>query len=113
MQKLPSGKTAWDVLAEHTSSDFILQYDTANGMAGGADPIQPILDWPGRSISVHLKAEDGSYVGEGKIDWAKVFEACETVGKTEWYVVEHEDESGLAPLDAVKRCLDNLRKLGK
>jgi sugar phosphate isomerase/epimerase len=110
---LSTGKSAWDLLAANTPDEFILQYDTANGMSGGADPVQPILNWPGRSTSVHLKGPGEELVGEAGIDWPKVFEACETVGKTQWYVVEHEDYAKMSALDAVKVCIENLRALGK
>jgi sugar phosphate isomerase/epimerase len=117
MHAIDGGKSAWDLLAEYTTSDFILQYDTANGMAGGADPVQPILDWPGRGLTTHLKEWSGEHgakvIGEGQIPWAKVFEACETVGGTEWYVVEHESYEGMTPLEAVNACLKNLRAMGK
>ena len=113
MHPLPGGTTAWDILAGGTPTSFIMQYDTANGMSVGADPVKPILEWPGRAVSVHLKAEESSYVGEGAIPWEEVFKACETIGGTQWYVVEHEAESELTPLESVKRCIDNLRKLGK
>jgi len=45
------------------------------------------------------------------VDWKSVFAFCERKGKTQWYIVEHE--SGKDPLDAVKRCYEGLRKLGK
>lgn len=113
LKPLSSGKTAWDILAANTPPSFILQYDTANGMSGGADPVQPILNWPGRSASVHLKGPGTEIVGEGGIDWKRVFEACETVGQTRWYVVEHEDSTRMPAMEAVKKCLDNLRAMGK
>ncbi len=40
-----------------------------------------------------------------------MFEFCEGPGKTEWYIVEHE--SSKEPLDAVKRCFEALKKMGK
>jgi sugar phosphate isomerase/epimerase len=116
MRPLPGGKTAWDLLAGNTPDSFILQYDTANGMAGGADPVKPILDWPGRSVSVHLKGYAGGHgalVGDPDIPWEEVFKACETVGGTQWYVVEHEEAAPLPPLDAVRQCRANLNRLGR
>jgi len=117
MRPLEGGKSAWDLLAEYTGSDFIMQYDTANGLSGGADPVQPILDWPGRGITVHLKEWSGEHgakvIGEGQIPWSKVFEACETVAGTRWYIVEHESYEGMTPLEAVDACLKNLRAMGK
>jgi sugar phosphate isomerase/epimerase len=115
MRPLAGGKCAWDILAANTPANFIMQYDTANGMAGGADPVKPITDYPGRSASVHLKGYAhgyGALVGEPDIPWERVFEACETVGKTQWYVVEHEDSSRMSPLEAVRKCRENLRELG-
>lgn len=61
MKPLSNGRSAWDLLGEYTTSDFIMQYDTANGMAGGADPVQPILDWPGRGLTTHLKEWSGEH----------------------------------------------------
>jgi len=117
MKPLEGGKSAWDLLGENTIAEFIMQYDTANGSEGGADPVQPILDWPGRGITVHLKEWSGEHgakpIGEGIIPWARVFEACETVAGTQWYVVEHESYEGMTPLEAVEACLKNLRAMGK
>ena len=116
MRALPDGTTAWDVLAESTPLDFILQYDTANGMDAGADPVKPIVDWPGRAISVHLKeyaGRHGAVIGKGDIPWTRVFQACETVGGTKWYVVEQESDAGVTPMEAVDQCLKNLRAMGK
>ena len=116
MRPLEGGKCAWDILAANTPQTFLMQYDTANGMAGGADPVKPITDWPGRSVSVHLKGYShgyGALVGEPDIPLARVFGACESVGGTEWYVVEHEDSSRMTPMDAVRRCRENLKNLGR
>ncbi|MFN3683982.1 MAG: sugar phosphate isomerase/epimerase family protein [Fimbriimonadaceae bacterium] len=117
MKPLDGGKSAWQLIAENTPAEFVMQYDTANGVDGGADAVQPILDVPGRAKSVHLKEYKGGHgkavVGEGDIPWEKVFEAAEKVGGVEWYVVEHESEEQGPPIEAVERCLQNLRKMGK
>lgn len=117
MLPLDSGKSFWDIIAENTPEDFLMQYDTANGMSAGADPVQPILDWPGRGLSVHLKEWSGEHgakvIGEGTVPFENVFQACESVGGTHWYVVEHEQYENMSPLDSVDLCLKNLRKMGK
>ncbi len=119
MKPLAGGKCAWELFAALTPKEFVMQYDTANGVDGGADAVQPILACAGRCLTVHLKEYklDGGHgkapIGEGDIPWQRVFEACETVGGAEWYIVEHEDESGTPPLVQVERCLQNLRKMGK
>jgi sugar phosphate isomerase/epimerase len=115
MVPLDKGRSAWDLFAENTPDDFILQYDTANGMAGGADPVKPIADWVGRNASVHLKGyagQHGAIIGEDDVPWQRVFEAAENGGGVQWYVVEHEEDSPDA-LEAVDKCLQNLRAMGK
>ena len=44
--------------------------------------------------------------------WKEIFALCETTGDTEWYIVEQESYRG-SPLESVKLCLENLRKMGK
>lgn len=114
MKILEGGKSAWQIFVENTPEAFIMQYDTANGLCGGADPVQPIRDCPGRNASLHLKGWQGDHpalVGEGDIDWKAVFEAAENGGGVQWYVVEHEEETN--SLEKVAQCLQNLRALGK
>lgn len=117
MKPLAGGKCAWDLISEFTPKEFILQYDTANGVSGGADAVQPILNNPGRNASLHLKEWAGQHgaapIGEGDIPWQRVFEAAENGGGVEWYVVEHEAESEVPPIVSVEQCLVNLRKMGK
>lgn len=117
MKPIDGRKSAWDLLGEYTTDDFVMQYDTANGMAGGADAVQPILDWPGRGKTVHLKewsGENGAKViGEGMVPWDRVFHACETVSGAEWYIVEHEIYKDMTPLEAVEICLRNVKAMGR
>ena len=40
-----------------------------------------------------------------------MFHAYETVGGTEWYIVEHE--TGNDPLASIKACLENIHKMGR
>ena len=49
-------------------------------------------------------------VGEDELDWPAIFKACETVGGTEWYIVEYESPN---PMPKIKICLDNLHKWGR
>jgi sugar phosphate isomerase/epimerase len=113
MKPLDGGPSAWYRLAAATPESFIMQYDTANGMHGGADPVQPILDLPGRSASVHLKEFGGVGVGNGQVPWQRVFDACESVGGTQWYVVEEEAEAGEKAFDGIRVSIENLRAWGK
>lgn len=110
------GEWPWETLFGNTVPEVIMQLDTGNARHGGADPIALLAARPERAITVHLKeyseTNDTALVGEGDEDWAKVFELCESTGKTEWYIVEYERPVD-SPLDAVAGCLDNLRAMGK
>ncbi len=117
MKPLDGGPSAWEVLRDQTPDTFIMQYDTANGMAGGADPVEPIRQIPRRAITVHLKEYAGgqgkAVVGEGQVPWEQVFRACERDGGTHWYIVEQEGHPSLSPMDAARQCIENLRAMGK
>lgn len=109
------GQTAWDIFFSNTSSDVVMQLDIGNCIGGGGDPIATLKKFPGRSATIHLKehgGKAGAVVGEGDVKWDQVFQICETTGGTEWYIVEQESYAS-APLDSVKKCLQNLRTMGK
>ena len=110
------GKTPWELIAANTKPDILMQLDVGNCLGGGGDPIAMLKKFPGRSVSVHLKeygGPPGAVVGEGEVNWKGVFQVCETIGGTEWYVVEEESRKGPLALEAVRRALANLRKMGK
>jgi sugar phosphate isomerase/epimerase len=108
------GKTPWEIFFDNTNADVIHQIDTGNTLDGGGDPLAMIKKYPGRTRSTHIKEHGGPVgvpIGEGTIDWKAMFEAYESVGGTEWYIVEHETSK--TPMETVKACLDNLHKMGK
>ncbi|MGE0002363.1 MAG: sugar phosphate isomerase/epimerase family protein [Fimbriimonadaceae bacterium] len=112
MRPLPTGERPWDVIAQNTPDDFVLQYDTANGMSGGVSAVQPILDYPGRGQSLHVKEhaapEVGAVIGEGEVPWREVLAAATDA---QWLVVEHEQYGTRTPLEGVELCLKALRAL--
>lgn len=108
------GETAWDIIFGNTKPEVVMQLDTGNCRGGGGDPLAILKKYPGRSKTVHLKPHGGrrgAPIGEDDLPWKEIVEVCETVGGTEWYIVEHE--SGEDPLATVKQCIDNLKKMGK
>jgi sugar phosphate isomerase/epimerase len=109
------GKTPWEIFFDHTRPQVVQQIDTGNTLDGGGDPLALIRKYPGRTKTTHIKehgaASPDAPIGEGTIDWKTMFEAYETVGGVEWYIVEHETSHD--PLKTVKECLDNLHKMGK
>lgn len=112
--KSVEGATPWDLFCSNTRPEVILQLDTSNCRDSGADPVGMLKKYPGRTRTIHIKANGAgpeAVIGEDKIDWKEVFAFCEGPGKTDWYVVEHETSK--KPLDAVRRNYAALRKLGK
>ena len=109
------GKTPWDELASQTRPEVVMQMDTANCMAGGGDPIASLQKFPGRARTIHLKEHGahGVIVGEGTVKWPEVFRLCETVEKTQWYIVEEESTKDGLGFDQVRRTLEALRRMGK
>jgi len=108
------GKTAWEIFFDNTNPEVVHQLDTGNTLEGGGDPLALIKKYPGRTKTTHIKEHGGppaAAVGEGTIDWKTLLAAYESVGGTEWYIVEHE--TGNTPLVSVKKCLDNLHKMGR
>ncbi|HXE54568.1 MAG TPA: sugar phosphate isomerase/epimerase, partial [Tepidisphaeraceae bacterium] len=108
------GKTAWEIFFDNTDPPVVHQLDTGNTMEGGGDPLTLIKRYPGRTKTTHIKEFGGgpdAPIGEGKIDWPTLLAAYESVGGTEWYIVEHETAHD--PLKTLKECLDNLHKMGR
>jgi sugar phosphate isomerase/epimerase len=108
-------KTAWEVFFANTSPDVIMQVDVGNVLGGGGDPYAFIKEFPGRTNTIHIKefgGAKGATIGQGKVKWDELFQLCEGVGKTQWYIVEQEAYTG-APLDSCKEDLEALKKMGK
>jgi sugar phosphate isomerase/epimerase len=111
-----NGSTGWDIFFSNSSDDVVMQLDTGNAMHGGADPVPYVSRYPGRAITVHLKefssTNPDALIGEGECRWDEIFHLCESVGGTQWYVVEQETYA-YPPLECVERCLANLKGMGK
>jgi sugar phosphate isomerase/epimerase len=115
------GELPWDTFASNTGAGVVLQLDMGNGLFGGADLVGLLRKYPGRSGTVHLKpfklgleghAGFRPLIGDDDVPWAQVFDICETTGGTKWYIVEYESDA-FPPLEAVDKCLQKLRGMGK
>ena len=108
-------RKAWDILYGSTAK-VVMQMDTGNALHAGVEPLAFMKKYPGRQQSVHLKewsaSKEWPIVGDGDVDWAGVFDFCESQGDTRWYVVEFENEDYPA-LESVEKCLSFLRGMGK
>jgi len=110
------GELPWDTFFGNTDPSVIMQFDTGNALHGGADALPFLQRYPGRAVTVHLKPHSATnpqaLIGEDDIPWPELFAVCESSGGTEWYIVEYE-VPGIPPLEAVDRCLQALRGMGK
>ena len=111
-----NGVTPWDAFFGRANPGVVMQADSGNALHGGADVIPLIRRYPGRAKTVHLKeyskTNDKALVGEGDVKWAELFQVCETVGGTQWYIVEQESYA-FPPMECARKCLENVRKMGR
>jgi len=110
------GELPWDTFFGNTRREVVMQLDLGNALHGGGDPVAILERYPGRAVTVHLKEYAAGYnkalIGEGDVRWEEVFRLCESLGGTQWYIVEQESYA-YPPLECVERCLRTLRDWGK
>lgn len=95
--------SSWEIFADASGNDVMLQIDLGHCVNKGADPYKLIEKYPGRSKTTHLKESDGKIIGEGRVDWKRAFTLLESVGGAETYTIEYEadlDRMEAARLDA-------------
>ncbi len=112
------GQRPMEVLAANTPKDVMLQFDVGTCVEAGADPVAWITSNPGRIRSIHCKdwgagAGRGYSVvfGEGDAPWPKIFEAAESTGGVEFYLIEQEAGPAEQQLQRAERCLANWKKM--
>jgi sugar phosphate isomerase/epimerase len=112
---LNNGRRPIEILAKNTKPSVMLQLDVGTCIEAGSDPVAWIRSNPGRIRSLHLKewspeAGKGYTVlfGEGVAKWNAIFEAAESVGGVEYYLIEQEG-SRFSELETAKKCLDAFR----
>jgi sugar phosphate isomerase/epimerase len=104
-----------EVLAKNTKPAVMLQLDVGTCIKAGSDPVAWIRANPGRIRSLHLKdwspePAKGYTVlfGEGAAPWKSIFEAAESAGGVEYYLIEQEG-SRFDELETARRCLQSFR----
>jgi sugar phosphate isomerase/epimerase len=110
------GKRPIEILAANTKPEVMLQLDVGTCLEAGADPVEWIKANPGRIRSIHCKdwSPDSNVgyktlFGEGKADWKGIFQAAESVGGVEYYLIEQEG-SRYPELETARRCLEAFRR---
>jgi sugar phosphate isomerase/epimerase len=111
------GQRPIDILAKNTKSTVVLQLDVGTCLEAGSDPVAWIRANPGRIRSIHCKewspdAAKGYKVlfGEGVADWKGIFQAAESVGGVEYYLIEQEG-SRFSESETARKCLQAFRAL--
>lgn len=111
-----NGRLILEILAEEIPADEMgFTLDTFWVQAGGGDPAHWIEQLKGRVPCIHLK--DYAYgrkmavIGEGNINFDRVFEKAEAAG-TEYMLVEQDDCNGEDPFDCLARSYQYLHSLG-
>ncbi|MGB9467404.1 MAG: sugar phosphate isomerase/epimerase family protein [Candidatus Acidiferrum sp.] len=109
------GQRPIEILAKNTKPSVMLQLDVGTCIEAGSDPVAWIRSNPGRIRSLHLKEwspEPGKgysvLFGEGVANWKAIFEAAESTGGVEYYLIEQEG-SRFSELETAKKCLDTFR----
>ena len=110
------GKLVLDGLAERFSPDELgFTLDTFWIQAGGGDPGYWIEKLSGRVPCIHLKdfahGRKMAVIGEGNINFDRVFEKAEKAG-TKYMLVEQDDCNGEDPFDCLKRSYEYLKSVG-
>jgi sugar phosphate isomerase/epimerase len=109
------GQRPIEILAKNTKPSVVLQLDVGTCLEAGSDPVAWIRANPGRIRSIHCKDWSADVAkgynvlfGEGVADWKGIFEAAESVGGVEYYLVEQEG-SRYSELETAKKCLEAFR----
>ena len=110
------GVVVIDYLLEHLDPKYVnFQMDLYWVTKAGADPVAYFNKYPGRFKLWHVKDMDdqGRFapVGNGKIDFAKIYENKELSGM-QYYFVEQDRTFDMKPLEAIKISHEGLKKFG-
>jgi len=111
------GKRPIEIIAANTPKEVMLQLDVGTCIEAGSDPVAWINANPGRINCLHCKdwtpGEGKGYrvlFGEGDAPWPKIFQAAESTGGVEFYLIEQEG-SRFSSLETAERCIANWKKL--
>jgi sugar phosphate isomerase/epimerase len=112
------GARPWDVLADNTGSDVILQLDTGNVQTArpeGVDVVKVFQRNPGRIRTMHVKpfssTKPAAFIGEDQLPWADIIAESQKQ-KIDFYVIEYERPE-VPPMDALKGNIAGLKKFYK
>lgn len=113
------GTTYWDLFAQRTTKDVVLEQDCGWSAAAGYNPAELVRKYPGRTKVTHFKptvvgGQQGkkAIIGQDSVDWAATATACYEVGGTEWFIIEQETyPDGKSPMECTEASLAGLKKI--
>jgi sugar phosphate isomerase/epimerase len=109
------GEYWWNLFADQTTKDVILQFDTGNASEReGVNVIELIRRNPGRTASMHVKPfskkNPDAYLGDDELNWKEIMTAAESIGGIEWYIIEYEREA-VPPLESLGANLKKFKAM--
>jgi sugar phosphate isomerase/epimerase len=110
---LASGELPYDILLTECDPKVVkMEMDLYWITKGGKDPLAYFAKWPGRFPLVHVKDMAGAgtmtNVGQGHIDWARIFAKRREAG-IDHFFVEHDNPT--SPLADIKASYDYMARL--
>ena len=113
-ERLPDGGNGFDILLADCDPKLVkIELDLYWITHAGGDPLAYFAKWPGRFPLVHVKDRTGSgqitNVGQGSIDWNKIFAKRREAGIQHFFV---ENDNPKSPLEDIKASYTYMSKLG-
>ena len=113
-EKLPGGEIGYDILLGDCDAKLVkMELDLYWITKAGSDPLAYFAKWPGRFPCVHVKDMTGNgtmtNVGQGSIDWGRIFAKRHEAG-IEHFFVEHDNPK--SPLEDIKASYSYMARLG-
>jgi len=110
------GRLPYDMILAGTDPQMVkMEMDLYWVTKAGQDPLKYFSAYPGRFPLVHVKDMDGTprhfftEVGQGMIDFKKIFAAGQKAGVKHYFV--EQDETPASPFSSIKLSMDYLKRL--
>jgi sugar phosphate isomerase/epimerase len=117
--KKSGDKTWWELFADRTTKDVILQQDCSCTAADGFDPVDLMKRYPGRMKTTHFlpivlggDKTKKAFLGQDSVDWPAVLAACIKFGGAEWITLEQDVyPDGKSPMECTAISFAALKQL--
>ena len=110
------GKLPYDLILAGTDPQMVkMEMDLYWITKAGQNPLKYFSSYPGRFPLVHVKDMDNTprhfftEVGQGTIDFKKIFAAAQKAGVKHYFV--EQDETPVSPFSSIRLSMDYLKRL--